>query len=160
MTNPVSYDDAIKSLDEVIASGLFIESANDCVEQTMANGIRGPETLVGLRYISVFEEAREHYKSRPDSHFEDLYYGNRVLSSEEKDEEQLMLYLIPFCGGDKERLMRVFKSSWQYRDAKPAGYYNDMADRILKLAVGQNQPNPVEDRRKAPAKTKKDINSK
>ena len=25
LTNPVSYDDAIKSLDEVIASGLFIE---------------------------------------------------------------------------------------------------------------------------------------
>lgn len=160
LTNPVSYDDAIKSLDEVIASGLFIESVNDCVEQTMANGKRGPETLVGLRYISVFEEAREHYKSRPDSHFEDLYYGNRVLSSEEKDEEQLMLYLIPFCEGDKERLMRVFKSSWQYRDAKPTGYYDDMADRILKLVVGQNQQNPVEDKRMTPSKTKKDINSK
>lgn len=30
LTNPVSYDDAIKSLDEVIASGLFIEAVNNC----------------------------------------------------------------------------------------------------------------------------------
>lgn len=36
--------------------------------------------------ISVFEEERELYKSYSDSHFENLYYGNRALSSEEKDE--------------------------------------------------------------------------
>lgn len=50
------------------------------------NKKRGLETLVGLRYISVFEEERELYKSYSDSHFENLYYGNRALSSEEKDE--------------------------------------------------------------------------
>lgn len=65
LTNPVSYDDAIKSLDEVIASGLFIESVNDCVEQTMANGKRGPETLVGLRYISVLKKRESITKAVP-----------------------------------------------------------------------------------------------
>lgn len=37
----------------------------------------------------------------------------------ERSESGLMLRLAMFCGNDEEQLLRIFKSSGQFRDEKP-----------------------------------------
>ena len=44
-----------------------------------------------------------------------------------------MTRLAMFVGGDKERLLRVFKSSGQYREGKPNAFYEEMASKSLKF---------------------------
>ncbi|UKI14084.1 MAG: hypothetical protein L6V85_08230 [Clostridiales bacterium] len=41
-----------------------------------------------------------------------------VFGNEERDEYGLMVRLALFCGNDEEQLLRLFKSSGQFRDEK------------------------------------------
>ena len=50
-----------------------------------------------------------------------------MFGDEEKDERALMVRLAMFCNGDEEQLMRVFRSSGQFRDEKPTALYQKMA---------------------------------
>ena len=67
-----------------------------------------------------------------DDKFSNLYNGKKVMPSEEKSESGLMLRLAMFCGNDEEQLLRLFKSSGQFRDDKPNAYYMKMANESMK----------------------------
>lgn len=77
--------------------------------------------------------------------FLNQYYTDvAVLGSEEKNERSLMARLAVHTT-DKEKLLRVFRASGQYRDEKPNAYYSKMADEELQfmaeLRSRQTAPN-------------------
>ena len=91
---------------------------------------RGVDTLTKMSDRDVVEKAS---KTKNGEKFTKLYNGESVLGSEEKDERSLMTRLAMFCNGDKEQLMRVFQSSGQFREGKPAGFYDEMAKQSLQF---------------------------
>lgn len=92
---------------------------------------RGLESLTRMSDRETLSRAETYYGK--DGKFSDLYHGKNVLKSEEESEYGLMVRLAMFCGGDQDRLLRVFRSSGQYRDAKPNAYYEKMAENSLKF---------------------------
>ncbi len=147
LIKPVKYDEAIKSLE--IVRGLFVNNdKTSIVEKYERPSIiyerykaeqrarimegRGPETLVGLENIGVFEEAKEYYAKHGIKSFENLYYGEQLYDSKEKNERRLIKLLVPFSGWNKERLIYVFKSSGQYNKDNPDDYYDKMVDGCIK----------------------------
>ena len=97
---------------------------------------RGKESLTRMSDRETLSRAETYYGK--DGKFSDLYHGKNVLKSEEESEYGLMVRLAMFCGGDKDRLIRVFRSSGQYRDAKPNSYYEKMAENSLKFITGRS----------------------
>ena len=91
---------------------------------------RGKASLTRMSDRETLERAEKHFGT--DAKFSDLYNGKTVLGSEEKSEYALMLRLALFCGNDKEQLLRLFKSSGQFRDEKPNAYYMKMASESMK----------------------------
>lgn len=85
---------------------------------------RGIDSLTRMSDIDVVESAK---RTRGGEQFEKLYNGKTIFGDEEKDERALMARLAVFCNGDEEQLMRVFKSSGQYRGEKPNSLYEKMA---------------------------------
>ena len=98
---------------------------------------RGKESLTRMSDREALSRAETYYGK--DGKFSDLYHGKNVLKSEEESEYGLMVRLAMFCGGDKDRLLRVFRSSGQYRDAKPNSYYEKMAENSLKYFMQRTQ---------------------
>lgn len=92
---------------------------------------RGLESLTRMSDRETLSRAETYYGK--DGKFSDLYHGKNVLKSEEESEYGLMVRLAMFCGGDKDRLIRVFRSSGQYREEKPNAYYEKMAENSLKF---------------------------
>lgn len=89
---------------------------------------RGVNSLTRMSDIDVVERAK---RTRGGEQFEKLYNGKTMFGDEEKDERALMARLAVFVSGDAEQLMRVFKSSGQYRDEKPNSLYEKMAKQSL-----------------------------
>ena len=100
---------------------------------------RGVDTLTKMSDRDVVEKAS---KTKNGEKFTKLYNGESVLGNEEKDERSLMTRLAMFCNGDKEQLMRVFQSSGQFREGKPAGFYDEMAKQSLQFVsrIKTNEP--------------------
>ena len=92
---------------------------------------RGLESLTRMSDRETLSRAEIYYGK--DGKFSDLYHGKNVLKSEEESEYGLMVRLAMFCGGDQDRLLRVFRSSGQYREEKPNAYYEKMAENSLKF---------------------------
>ena len=92
---------------------------------------RGLESLTRMSDRETLSRAETYYGK--DGKFFDLYHGKNVLKSEEESEYGLMVRLAMFCGGDQDRLLRVFRSSGQYREEKPNAYYEKMAENSLKF---------------------------
>lgn len=92
---------------------------------------KGMESLTRMSDRETLSRAETYYGK--DGKFSDLYHGKNVLKSEEASEYGLMVRLAMFCGGDKEQLIRVFRSSGQYREEKPNAYYEKMAENSLKF---------------------------
>ena len=92
---------------------------------------RGLESLTRMSDRETLSRAETYYGK--DGKFSDLYHGKNVLKSEEESEYGLMVRLAMFCGGDQDRLLRVFRSSGQYREEKPNAYYEKMAENSLKF---------------------------
>ena len=92
---------------------------------------KGMESLTRMSDRETLSRAEIYYGK--DGKFSDLYHGKNVLKSEEESEYGLMVRLAMFCGGDKDQLLRVFRSSGQYRDEKPNAYYEKMAENSLKF---------------------------
>ena len=83
-----------------------------------------------------------------------------MYDSEEENERKLMELLAPFCGGDRERLITVFKSSGQYNKDKPYDYYDKMADACLKdIADMSEKTKSGKDIKQSDFSSKKDTNS-
>ena len=91
---------------------------------------RGIESLTRMGDRDVVERAS---KTRDGAKFTQLYQGISILETEEKNERSLMSRLAMFCNGDKEQLLRIFKSSGQFRDEKPNSFYERMAEQSLKF---------------------------
>lgn len=85
---------------------------------------RGVDSLTRMSDVDVVERAE---RTSGGADFTKLYNGKTMFGNEEKDERALMVRLAMFCNGDAEQLMRVFKSSGQYRDEKPNAFYELMA---------------------------------
>lgn len=85
---------------------------------------RGIDGLTRMSDIDVVERAK---RTHGGEQFEKLYNGKTMFGDEEKDERALMARLAMFCNGDEEQLMRIFKSSGQYREEKPNSLYEKMA---------------------------------
>lgn len=109
---------------------------------------RGVESLTKMSDRDVVEQAS---KTKNGDKFTKLYNGESVLGNVEKDERSLMVRLAMFCNGDQEQLLRVFRSSGQFRDEKPDGYYEKMATESMQFVsrVSHKDQNP------APIKTGK-----
>ena len=92
---------------------------------------RGLESLTRMSDRETLSRAETYYGK--DGKFSDLYHGKNILKSEEESEYGLMVRLAMFCGGDQDRLFRVFRSSGQYREENPNAYYEKMAENSLKF---------------------------
>lgn len=92
---------------------------------------RGKESLTRMSDREVLQRAETFYSK--DNRFNDLYNGKTVVKTEQKSEYGLMVRLAAFCGSDKEQLMRIFKSSGQFRDEKPNSYYEKLASDAMKF---------------------------
>ena len=93
---------------------------------------RGKASLTRMSDRETLERAESFYRKKDETFFK-LYNGKNVLPGEEKSESGLMLRLAMFCGNDEEQLLRIFKSSGQFRDEKPNAYYMKMAENGLKF---------------------------
>lgn len=85
---------------------------------------RGIDSLTRMSDIDVIERAS---RTSGGEQFKKLYDGKTMFGDEEKDERALMVRLAMFCNGDEEQLLRVFRSSGQFRDEKPNSLYQKMA---------------------------------
>ena len=91
---------------------------------------RGSESLTRMSDRETLARAEWYYAK--DNKFADLYVGKNVMKNIERSESGLMLRLAMFCGNDEEQLLRIFKSSGQYRDDKPNAYYMKLASESMK----------------------------
>jgi antirestriction protein ArdC len=91
---------------------------------------RGVGSLIKMSDREVVEKAG---KTKNGDKFVELYNGKSVLGSESKDERSLMARLAMYCDGDTERLLRVFKSSGQYRAEKSNALYEKMARQSMEF---------------------------
>lgn len=118
-------------------SELVARSVPAAVAVNMAD--RGIDSLTRMSDREVVEKAKN---VRGGDTFSKLYNGERVFESETKDERILMMRLGMFCNGDTEQLVRVFKSSGQFRDIKPTSYYMQLAERTMTTLNGEFNPLP------------------
>ena len=119
---------------------------------------KGMESLTRMSDREALSRAETYYGK--DGKFSDLYHGKNVLKSEEASEYGLMVRLALFCGGDKDRLIRVFRSSGQYREEKPKAYYEKMAENSLKFISDTKRSFAPMDEQSGFSKGKVGINSK
>ncbi len=140
-----------ESQEYIRPSTLVAKGAASAVAVNMAE--RGVDSLQRLSDREVVEKAKN---VKSGDTFTRLYNGEKVFESEAKDEKILMMRLGMFCNGDKEQLMRVFKSSGQFRDDKPNSYYSQLAEQTMK-SIGKitSTPKPI-----APTKGRGNFNTK
>ena len=119
---------------------------------------RGLESLTRMSDRETLSRAETYYGK--DGKFSDLYHGKNVLKSEEESEYGLMVRLAMFCGGDQDRLLRVFRSSGQYREEKPNAYYEKMAENSLKFVSDTKRSFAPMGEQSGFSKGKQGINSK
>lgn len=93
---------------------------------------RGIESLTRMEDRELVEKAS---KTKQGAKFSALFNGLDVLGSEEKNERSLMARLAVHTS-DRDKLMRVFKASGQYRDDKPNAYYERMATEEMQFVSG------------------------
>ena len=100
--------------------------------QTSDRTGRGIEGLTRMEDRELVEKASG---GRHGPKFSALFNGIAVLGSEEKNERSLMARLAVHTS-DKDKLLRVFRASGQYRNEKPNAYYSQMADEELSFVAG------------------------
>lgn len=102
---------------------------------------RGIDSLTRMSDREIVEKA---YHTKSKEKFSLLYNGGSLFNDEEKDERSLMARIAMFTNGDQEQLLRVFRSSGQFRDSKPNAFYEAMARDAMTLIGGrtgtQNYP--------------------
>ena len=99
---------------------------------------RGEESLACMSDRDLLRQVRNFYKEK-DEKFSELYDGKQLFPQEEQNEEGLLTRIALFCGGDKEMLLRIFKSSGQYRNNKPTEYYERMAENSIRFIAEKKQ---------------------
>ena len=85
---------------------------------------RGIDSLTRMEDRELVERAS---KTKQGAKFTALFNGISVLGSEEKNERSLMARLAVHTT-DKDKLLRVFRASGQYREEEPNVYYEKMEE--------------------------------
>ena len=93
---------------------------------------RGVESLTRMGDRDVVERAMA---TKSGDKFTKLYNGASLLGSEEKNERSLLARIAMFVNGDEQQLLRIFKSSGQYRDEKPNAYYEKLAKQEIQFVA-------------------------
>ena len=117
---------------EAAASTTLEKPATRAVDMTG----RGIDSLTRMEDRELVERA---CATKQGAKFSALFNGIAVLGSEEKNERSLMARLAVHTT-DKEKLLRVFRASGQYRDEKPNAYYSKMADEELRFVAELKRP--------------------
>ena len=117
---------------EVAASTTLEKPAARAVDMTG----RGIDSLTRMEDRELVDRA---CATKQGAKFSALFNGIAVLGSEEKNERSLMARLAVHTT-DKEKLLRVFRASGQYRDEKPNAYYSKMADEELRFVAELKRP--------------------
>ena len=120
----VSKVEQEKSKEYIRPSELVAEEVAAQALPVSMNG-RGKASLTRMSDREILMRAEGYYAK--DNKFADLYNGKNVMRNEERSESGLMLRLALFCENDEEQLLRLFKSSGQFREDKPIEYYTKMA---------------------------------
>ena len=120
---------------------------------------RGKESLTRMSDRETLERAERFYKKK-DRMFFNLYNGQDVFEDEEMSEYGLMLRLALFCEDGKEQLLRLFKSSGQFRDEKPNAYYIKMAEKGVNYIEQKRREFARQDEAGGKTKNKAVVNSK
>ena len=94
---------------------------------------RGIDSLIKMSDKDIVERAG---KTHSGEIFKKLYNGKSVFNNEELDERALMRRFAMYTG-DREQLLRLFKSSGQFRDEKPNAFYGKMADEAIRFISAQ-----------------------
>lgn len=94
---------------------------------------RGIDSLIKMSDRDIVERAG---KTRSGEIFKKLYEGKSAFNNEELDERALMRRLAMYTN-DREQLLRIFKSSGQFRDEKPNAFYGKMADEAMAFIAAQ-----------------------
>lgn len=106
----------LPSVAAALAAGIYGEEA-----KPKARGI-GEESYARMVDRELYERIQ---RSKGGEKFTQLYNGISVTGNEEKDEYSLMTRLAIFTD-DKEQIMRLFRSSAQYRGEKPNAHYEKL----------------------------------
>lgn len=101
---------------------------------------RGIESLTRMDDRDVVDKAS---KTKHGDKFLALFNGEKVLATEEQNERSLMARLAMHTGENTEQLLRIFRASGQFREAKPNAYYEKMAKEEMQFVAGLKQPKPT-----------------
>ena len=111
----------LPSVAAAIAAGTHIEEAKPKAR------VVSDESYMRMIDRELFERIQ---RSKGGEKFTQLYNGISVTGNEEKDEYSLMARLAIFAE-DKEQVMRLFRSSAQYRGEKPNAHYEKLANNAM-----------------------------
>lgn len=114
---------------EIAAQDIAARAVVGATIATVDMAGRGIESLTHLSDRDVVERAKE---TKNGEKFDKLYNGTSLFGSEERDERSLLCRLAMFTS-DEEQIMRILKSSGQYRDEKPNSYYQKMIKDEIKF---------------------------
>lgn len=89
---------------------------------------RGINSLSKMSDKDIIDKASS---SKDSKKFLGLYNGENLFGTKEKNETSLMRRLAVYCGKDKEQLLRIFKSSGQFREDTPISTYEKMAEESI-----------------------------
>jgi len=102
----------------------------------------GVESLTRMSDREIVERAE---KTKGGDKFNTLYNGGTLFGNEEKDARSLMVRVAMFCNGDQEQLMRIFKSSGQFKEEKSNELYEKMAKESMRYIdrIKQKEAAPI-----------------
>ena len=126
-------------------SDVFMRPSEVAVSAIVANAVpanittRGVESLTRMDDRNVVERLNNTYRSEQ---FKTLYNGGSILGRVDMDARALMTRLAVFTQ-DKEQLMRVFRSSGQYRENVSPEIYGKMADNAMALVAEKRANVPL-----------------
>ncbi len=93
---------------------------------------KGIDSLTHLRDRDIVERAS---KTKSGEKFISLYNGITLYKNEEKDVRSLLARIAMFTS-DEEQIMRILKSSGQFKESKPNGYYNKLIGEEIRFVEG------------------------
>lgn len=93
---------------------------------------RGIDSLSRMADKDIIDKASS---SKEKEKFEELYNGKNLYGTKEQNETSLMRRLAVYCGNDKDQLLRVFKSSGQFREDTPLSTYEKMAEESISFVT-------------------------
>lgn len=104
---------------------------------------RGVESLTRMSDRELVERAK---KTSGGEKFSTLYEGGTLFGNDEKDARSMMVRIAAFTT-DEQQLLRIFKSSGQFKDENPNSLYEKITKESLAFAarIRQKETQPIMD---------------